>query len=197
MGTRYNASLFQLDGADINDATGSAGGAAGILMGVETIREFNVVTSGYSAEFGKHTGGIFNAVTKSGTNDLHGSLFEFFRNDNLDAARWEDNALNRGIKPEFKRNQYGATLGGKIKADKLFFFGSYESLRERRGNTSISDVPDFEVHQGRVNTGPGGSLVQVNVAPSIRPYLDLWPLPDIYGCLPFERSPRFFLWQSA
>jgi hypothetical protein len=173
VGTRYNASLFQLDGADINDATGSAGGAAGILMGVETIREFNVVTSGYSAEFGKHTGGIFNAVTKSGTNQFHGSVFEFFRNDNLDAARWEDNALAKivngvpktGVKPEFKRNQYGGTIGGKIRADKLFFFGSYEALRERLGITRTFSVPD------------AASRLSATINPAIRPFLDSYPLP--------------------
>ncbi len=172
VGTRYNASLFQLDGADINDATGSAGGAAGILMGVETIREFNVVTSGYSAEFGKHTGGIFNAVTKSGTNKLHGSVFEFFRNDNLDAARWEDNALNNGKKPEFKRNQYGATIGGKIRSDKTFFFGSYESLRERLGRTFSFNVPDANSRLGILPTAT------VAVPAAIRPFLDSYALPN-------------------
>lgn len=172
VGTRYNASLFQLDGADINDATGSAGGAAGILMGVETIREFNVVTSGYSAEFGKHTGGIFNAVTKSGTNDLHGSVFEFFRNDNLDAARWEDNAFRSGAKPEFKRNQYGATIGGKIRSDKTFFFGSYESLRERLGLNRSFNVPDANARLGIL------PAATVTVPAAIRPYLDSFPLPN-------------------
>src|SRR2546428_645725 len=77
-------------------------------------------------------GGIFNVATKSGTNKLHGSVFEFLRNDNFDANRWE--ADKAGLeKPEFKRNQFGFSLGGPIKRDRTFFFGTYEGLRERLG----------------------------------------------------------------
>ena len=184
-GTRFNASLFQLDGQDINDATGSAGGAAGILMGVETIREFDVITHGFSAEYGKHTGGVFNAVTKSGTNSLHGSAFDFLRNNKLDARNFFDRQI-----PPYKRNQFGAALGGPIKKDKTFFFGSYEGLRQRLGVTQIFTVPDANAHQGILPTtaaicasGSGtynaaAGLCTFAVNPAVKPFLDSFPLPN-------------------
>jgi outer membrane receptor protein involved in Fe transport len=165
VGTRYTQSLFQLDGADINDAANSAGGAAGILMGAETIREFSIVTHGYSAEYGRHTGGVFNAVTKTGTNALHGSVFEFLRNETLDANQWEDNALGGGEKPAYKRNQFGFSLGGPIVRDKTFFFGSYEGLREQQGETNTYNVPNLEARSRPV-------------AAAVKPYLDSYPLPN-------------------
>jgi hypothetical protein len=195
LGTRFNTSLFQLDGADINDNTGSAGSAAGIMMGVETVREFNVITSGYSAEYGRHSGGVFNAVTKSGTNEIHGSVFEFLRNDQMDANRWEQNANpvnGKPLKPEYKRNQYGFALGGPIRHDQTFFFGSYESLRDRLGVLQPNfDVPNNEMRQGilplsgaacTASTVGGTQLqngkCQIPVSPAIRPYLESWPLAN-------------------
>lgn len=172
-GTRYNASLFQLDGIDINDTAGSAGGAAGILMGAETIREFNIITNGYSAEYGKHTGGVFNAVTKSGTNSLHGSAFEFLRNNKLDARNFFDQQI-----PAYKRNQFGGSFGGPIVKDRTFFFGSYEGLRERLGLTTIRFVPSLSVRQGSIpNPGTGqATVVPINAA--VKPFLDSFPLPN-------------------
>ncbi len=189
-GTRYNQSLFQLDGVDINDAANSAGGAAGILMGAETIREFNVITNGYSAEYGRHTGGVFNAVTKSGTNSLHGSVFEFLRNEKLDANRWETNAFGGGSKDAYKRNQFGFSLGGPIARDKSFFFGSYEGLREREGETATFAVPDANARRGTVPTTAAictsvqGTFTATTgtcslaVHPGVRPYLESYPLPN-------------------
>jgi outer membrane receptor protein involved in Fe transport len=183
-GSRPDQTGWLLDGTNVKSMSnfGTPGSASGLMLGVDAIREFQVLTSNYSAEYGGSSGGMVNMVTKSGTNQLHGTAYEFLRNDNFDAARWEDNK-GKG-KPEFKRNQYGFSLGGPIKKDRTFIFGNYESLRERKGNTNISDVPDFLVHQGLVNSGPGGTLVQVNVAASIRPYLDLWPTPNIAGSTP-------------
>lgn len=172
-GTRYNASLFQLDGIDINDTAGSAGGAAGILMGAETIREFNVITNGYSAEYGKHTGGVFNAVTKSGTNSLHGSAFEFLRNDKLDARNFFDQQ-----KPAYKRNQFGGSLGGPIVKDRTFYFASYEGLRERLGLTTIRLVPSLSARQGIIPDPRGGPATLVTVNSAVRPFLDSYPLPN-------------------
>ena len=175
-GTRYNASLFQLDGIDINDTAGSAGGAAGILMGVETIREFNIISNGYSAEYGKHTGGVFNAVTKSGTNSLHGSAFEFLRNNKLDARNFFDRktSLSDPRLPAYKRNQFGGSLGGPVRKDRTFFFGSYEGLRERLGLTTFRLVPNLSVRQGIVP----GQAATVPIAPAVRPYLDSYPFPN-------------------
>jgi hypothetical protein len=167
-GTRYTQNLFQLDGADINDAANSAGGAAGILMGAETIREFNVITNGYSAEYGRHTGGVFNAVTKSGTNILHGSAFEFLRNDALDSPNYFDVDPASGEQsdpPPYKRNQFGFSLGGPVLPEKSFFFGSYEGLRERQSDTNTYTVPSLAARARAAVAG-------------VRPYLDSYPLPN-------------------
>ncbi|MBI4478950.1 MAG: TonB-dependent receptor [Acidobacteria bacterium] len=183
-GTRYNTNLFQVDGADINDLGGAAGSASQNLMGAETIKEFNIVINAYSAEYGKHSGGVFNAVTKSGTNVLHGSAFEFLRNDNLDANRWEDNRNNQP-KAEFKRNQFGASLGGPIIKDRTFFFGSYEGLRERLGDNSTFTVPGAELRRGDIqNIDANGNFVFArhrDVVPQVQPYLDFYPIPSPNG----------------
>src|ERR687896_1856147 len=120
------SNVYLLDGTVQNDFTnGPAGSAAGTALGVETVREFRVESNAYSAEFGRNSGGQINAVSKSGTNSFHGSLYEFHRNDNFDARNFFDPER----KPEFKRNQFGGSVGGPIKKDKVFFFGGYESLR--------------------------------------------------------------------
>ncbi|MBI4456645.1 MAG: TonB-dependent receptor [Acidobacteria bacterium] len=168
-GARPNQNNFLLDGSDVQDVMGrTPAGVSGTTLGVETVREFTVLTSIYSAEYGKVAGGVINAVTKSGTNELHGSAFEFLRNDNLDARNFFDRA-----KPEFKRNQFGFTLGGPIRKDHTFFFGSYEGLRDRLGLTRIENVLTAE---GRKGNFPGGRTIPIN--PRVRPYLDLYPLPN-------------------
>ncbi len=165
-GARPSQNLFTLDGTTINDALNNTPGSAqGLLVGVETVREFRVLTSTYSAEYGRATGGVFVAVTKSGTNELHGSVFEFLRNDALDARNFFDQA-----KPAFRRNQFGGTLGGPIVKNRTFFFGSYEGLRERKGITSVSVVPDDDARLGHV---PGQAAVTVD--PRSQPILDLYP----------------------
>ncbi|MBI4483625.1 MAG: TonB-dependent receptor [Acidobacteria bacterium] len=162
-GARPSQNRFLLDGSDINDTAGATpGSAAGVMLGVDTLREFRVLTNAYSAEFGKSAGGAIIAVTKSGTNEYHGTIFEFLRNDNLDAR----NFFDRGPAPEFKRNQFGFSFGGPILKEKTFFFGSYEGLRERLGVTRIARVPDVSV---RTSAG---------ISPVILPYLNLYPLPN-------------------
>src|SRR3990172_710955 len=173
VGTRYNANLFQLYGQDTNDNAGSAGSAAGIVMGVESVREFNLITNAYSAEYGKHTGGVFNAITKSGTNSLHGSVFEFLRNEKMDARNFFDREI-----PPFKRNQYGFSLGGPIRKDRTFFFGSYEALRERLGVTQIYTVPDAGARQGILPNPATGAVQTIPVDPEVKPFLESWPLPN-------------------
>ncbi len=164
------SNVYLLDGTPQNDFTnGPAGSAAGTSLGIESIREFRVETNAYSAEFGRNSGGQINAVTKSGTNQFHGSLYEFHRNDNLDARNFFDGAE----KPEFKRNQFGGSFGGPITRDKLFFFFGYESLRENLGRTIQTVVPDLNARQGIL---PGRPVV--TVSPVIRPYLDEFPLPN-------------------
>ena len=136
-GGRPLNTAFYLDGSDIQGPMGrTPGSAAGQTLGVDTIREFSVLGSAYSAEFGG-SGGVINSVTKSGTNDLHGSLFEFHRDSALDARNFRDGAKL----PPFKRDQYGGTIGGPIKSDKTFFLGSYEGFRQRLNVTEIISVP--------------------------------------------------------
>jgi hypothetical protein len=174
LGTSINgqdprSNVYLLDGTPQNDFTnGPAGSAAGTALGVETIREFRVEANSYGAEFGRNFGGQINAVSKSGTNSFHGSLYEFHRNDNFDARNFFDG----GKKPEFKRNQFGGSFGGPIKRDRTFFFFGYESLRENLGQTIRTVVPDLNARLGIL---PGGN-VTVNAA--IRPYLDEYPMPN-------------------
>ena len=163
------SNVYLLDGTPQNDFTnGPAGSAASTVLGVETIREFRVEANSYGAEFGRNSGGQINVVSKSGTNDYHGSLYWFHRNDNFDAR----NFFDRGKKPEFKRNQFGGSIGGPIKKDKTFFFAGYESLRENLGQTISTVVPDLAARSGNI---PGGA---VTVNPNVRPYLDEYPLPN-------------------
>jgi hypothetical protein len=181
------SNVYLLDGTPQNDFTnGPAGSAAGTVLGVETIREFRVETNAYSAEFGRNSGGQINAISKSGTNEFHGSLYEFHRNDNFDARNFFDLAE----KPEFKRNQFGLSIGGPIERDRLFFFAGYEALRENLGRSIRTFVPDLDARQGiltscAVAVPAGGTCPEdrinrqtVTVNPAVRPYLDEFPLPN-------------------
>jgi len=181
------SNVYLLDGTPQNDFTnGPSGSAAGTSLGLETIREFRVETNAYSAEYGRNFGGQINAVSKSGTNAFHGSLYEFHRNDNLDARNFFDGAR----KPEFRRNQFGGSFGGPLRRDKLFFFGGYESLRENLGRTLLTATPDLDAREGFVTrcniTPPAGrpcpagniDRIHVGVNPVIRPFLDAYPLPN-------------------
>jgi outer membrane receptor protein involved in Fe transport len=172
-GARPEQNNFLLDGTDINNVYNKTpGSVAGVLLGVEAVLEFQVLTNAYSAEFGRSAGGVINAVTRSGANAFHGSAFEFLRNSALDAKNFFDPA-DKPI-PAFKRNQFGATLGGPIARDKTFFFAAYEGLIERLGITGITPVPDDDARQGIL---PGGRRVTLN--PAIPAYIDLFlPRPN-------------------
>jgi hypothetical protein len=140
-GARPSSNSFLLDGNYVNDTLNNTpAGATGLMLGVETLQEFSVLTNTYSAEYGQSMGGIINAVTKSGTNQLHGNVFYFHRNDNLDARNFFDtdglNPTERSDPPEFRRHQFGFTLGGPIVTNKTFLFGGFEGLRESLGTTT-------------------------------------------------------------
>src|SRR5216684_631579 len=157
-GARPEQNSFLLDGSDINNVYNKTpGSVAGVLLGVETVQEFQVLTNSYSAEFGRSSGGIINAITRSGTNKLHGNLFEYLRNSVLDAKNYFDPATNRI--PPFKRNQFGGTLGGPIRHDKTFFFGAFEAIKERLGVTGLTNVLDDNARNSA--TGAVSSLVQI------------------------------------
>ena len=160
MGGRSNS--FLIDGANMRGYAGMATvTAADSTLGVETIQEFRVVTNAFSADYGRVMGGVVNIATKSGTNALHGSGFEFFRNSKMDARNFFDG----DEPPPFTRHQYGAAAGGPIRRNKIFFYGGYERLQEDLGQTIITAVPTLAARAGNVN-------------PSVKPYLDLYPAPN-------------------
>ncbi|MFQ5777087.1 MAG: carboxypeptidase regulatory-like domain-containing protein [Terriglobia bacterium] len=172
-GARPELNNYLLDGVDAGDAyNNSPGSAAGLFLGVETLREFQVLTNTYSAEFGRVGGGIINAVSRSGGNEFHGTVFEFHRNDELDARNFFDG----DEAPEFKRNQFGFVFSGPIKKDQTFFLVSYEALRERKGRTIVSVVPDDNARLGILpDPANPGATITVPVSPAVQPYLDLYP----------------------
>jgi hypothetical protein len=176
-GQDYRSNVYLLDGTVQNDFTnGPAGSAAGTALGMESIREFRVESNAYTAEFGRNYGGQVDVLTKSGTNTLHGSAYEFHRNDALDARNYFDGPH----KPDFTRNQYGGSLGGPIRQNRLFYFAGYEGLRERLGKTITSFVPD---DSARIGVLPDGPVVINSV---VRPYLEAIPAangPSIGGGL--------------
>src|SRR5438094_1742217 len=128
-------------------------GVSGQLLGVEAVREFNVLGDTYGAEYGKRAGGQISIVSTSGTNQLHGSAFEYLRNSALDARNFFDQTIGT---PPFKRNQFGGSLGGPIKKDKMFLFGTFEGYQERLSRSSASVVPGAFARQGLA--WPGNSL---------------------------------------
>jgi hypothetical protein len=147
-GARPQQNNYRLDGISIEDfANGGSGSVLGGNLGVDAIEEFSVLSSNVSAEYGRSAGGIINAVTRSGTNQFHGSGYEFLRNSALDAANFFDNA--GGIqKPSFKRNQFGASAGGPIHKDKIFIFGDYEGIRQSEGIAYPISVPSDAARKG-------------------------------------------------
>src|SRR5437867_1237201 len=132
-GSRAYANSFMLDGTDINDhANGTPGGSAGTNLGVDGVQEFKINTSVSGAEIGRSSGGVISAVTRSGTNDLHGAGFEFLRNNAMDSLGYFDqvNHGGTGSVAPYRRNQFVGALGGPIKKDRKFFFANYETLRQ-------------------------------------------------------------------
>ena len=176
-GQRPNATNFRLDGTDISvysQARPPGSVSQGLVLGVEAIREFRIVTSGYSAEYGNKSGGLVDVVTKSGTNNWHGSTFWFLRNDALDAR----NFFDPGPVPEFRRHQYGASLGGPIRKNRTFFFANYEGLREAKGDPSGDITPNLDARRGFLPNAVTGALQFVGVDPGVAPFLALYPLPN-------------------
>jgi Carboxypeptidase regulatory-like domain/TonB dependent receptor-like, beta-barrel len=177
-GQRPTSNSFLLDGTNINDqGNGTPGGAAGTNLGVDTIQEFRILTNGFKAEYGRTSGSIITAVTRSGTNTLHGTAFEYIRNSALDARNFFDTGSSP---PPFRRNQFGGVLGGPIKKDKTFFFGGYEGLRQGLGTTQTAIVPTAEARQGSTASCTTNCILPgpVTVNPVMIPYINLWPLPN-------------------
>jgi hypothetical protein len=126
---------YRLDGLSINDyANGGPGSVLGVNLGVDAIQEFSVITGNYSAEYGRASAGIVNAISKSGTNAFHGDLYGFLRSQKLDANDFFSNLAPNPTRPPYKRNQFGAAAGGPIRKDRTFIFGDYEGYARRRGS---------------------------------------------------------------
>src|SRR3989475_2751654 len=167
-GARPQQNNYRLDGVSLNDyANGAPGSVLGGSLGVDAIQEFSVLTSNYSAEYGKTSGGVVNAITRSGTNQLHGSVYEFLRNSNLDTR----NFFDVGGVPPFKRNQFGGAVGGPILKNRTFFFADYEGIRQSLGITTVATVPSANARQGILVGG------NVTVDPNAAAYLTFYPAP--------------------
>ena len=140
-GAPPRSNYFTMDGAPMTNYTdGSTSSVGGSTLGVEAIREWRMVTNLVSAEYGMRMGGQMVIVSKSGTNEWHGSIFEYFRNSNLDARNFFDytTPTTPFRLPPLRRNQFGGAIGGPIKQDKIFIFSNYEALIERLGDTKVS-----------------------------------------------------------
>jgi hypothetical protein len=189
-GSRPTQNNYRIDGISVNDYTnGGPGSVEGSTLGVEAVQEFSVLTSNYSAEYGRTSGGVINALTKSGTNSYHGDVYEFLRNSALDARNYFDPAQI----PAFRRNQFGASLGGPIVKDRTFFFADFEGLRENQGITATVPVPSLAARQGILcsipQPGPGGCTPHrvtgafnpdptTGIDKAVLPYLSLWGAPN-------------------
>jgi hypothetical protein len=173
-GRRTTENLFLLNGIEYTGSSQLAvtpGGASQELLGIDAVREFNVLTDTYSAEYGKRAGAQVIIVTQSGGNAVHGSVFEFLRNSGLDARNFFDQASV----PSFRRNQFGGALGGPLRKDKLFLFGNYEGFRQALAVSSLSEVPDANARLGELPNAAGVPTTVANLNPAMLKYMALWP----------------------
>jgi hypothetical protein len=177
-GGRPTQNNYRLDGISINDySNGGPGSVLGGNLGVDAIAEFSILTTNYSAEYGRTSGGVVNAITRSGTNGFHGDMYEFLRNNALDARNFFDKKI-----PPFRRNQFGVSAGAPIRKDRLFVFGDYEGIRQSKGLTSVVTVPSPAARSGILcsapDTTPACTPTTITVDPSAQKYLPFWPLPN-------------------
>ena len=193
-GGRPQQNNYRIDGISINDySNGAPGSVAGVNLGVDAIQEFSVVTANASAEYGREAGGVINAVSRAGTNRFHGTVFEFFRNDALDARNYFD-PIPPTRKGELRKNQFGGALGGPILKDRAFFFGNYEGIRQVAGIPFSVNAPSANARKGVLNCstavsgvrqagcptpGPAaaGSTYTVAVSSDVAKYLSFYGLP--------------------
>jgi Carboxypeptidase regulatory-like domain/TonB-dependent Receptor Plug Domain/TonB dependent receptor len=176
-GARPQQNNYRLDGISLNDyANGAPGSVLGGNLGVDAIQEFSVLTSNYSAEYGKTSGGVVNAITRSGTNAFHGSGYEFLRNSALDARNFfEDPTKPKAV---FRRNQFGGSIGGPIIKNRTFFFADYEGIRQSKGIANVNFVPSLDARNGIL----GGVPLPGGVDPAAQKYLALYPLAQPSNC---------------
>jgi hypothetical protein len=196
-GARPQENNYRIDGISVNDySNGGPGSVEGSTLGVDAVLEFSVLTSNYAAENGRTSGGVVNAVSRYGTNQFHGDVYEFLRNSALDARNYFDPAKI----PGFRRNQFGGSLGGPIWKSHTFFFGDYEGLRQNQGISTLVNVPSQAARNGQLcsipQPGSGGcstlsltSLIgqpggspnpdpATGIDKAVAPFLGLWALPN-------------------
>jgi hypothetical protein len=168
-GARPDQNSYRLDGISINDySNGAPGSVLGDNLGIDAVEQVSVLGSNYPAEYGRTSGGVINAVTRSGTKAFHGDAYEFFRNSALDARNFFDGKI-----PPFKRNQFGASAGGPIWKDRTFVFGDYEGLRQSLGLTTVDTVPSPAARAGNLSTG------SVTVDPNVLRFINaFYPPPN-------------------
>jgi hypothetical protein len=168
-GARPDQNSYRLDGISINDySNGAPGSVLGSNLGVDAVEQFSVLGSNYPAGYGRTSGGVINAVTRSGTNAFHGNAYEFLRNSALDARNFFDAQI-----PPFKRNQFGGSVGGPSLKGRTFFFADYEGLRQSLGVTHVDTVPSAAARTGHLSTGP------VQVDPAVARFLNaFYPVPN-------------------
>jgi len=174
-GHRANENSYRVNGIIVNDYSNAApGGATGLNLGVDGIQEFSVVTTGYTAEYGRTSGAIVNAITKSGSNKFHGDGYIFDRDKIFDARNYFDPATI----PSFRRVQFGGSAGGAIIKDRTFIFGDYEGVRQDQPASQTIHVPTPEARNGMLcSDATCSSLTAVPVNANIVPYLALWQCP--------------------
>ena len=181
-GARPQQNNYRLDGVSLNDyANGAPGSVLGGNLGVDAIQEFSVLTSNYSAEYGKTSGGVVNAITRSGTNEFHGSAYEFLRNSALDAKNFFEPTGTQ--KASFKRNQFGGAIGGPIIPNRTFFFFDYEGIRQAKGIANFLVVPSPAARVGNIHDPNTGAPLTVVVDPEVQKYLALYPTPSASQCV--------------
>jgi hypothetical protein len=167
-GARPQQNNYRLDGVSVNDyANSSPGATSGLSLGAEAIAEFSVISSNYPASYGLTSGGVINAITRAGTNNFHGSAYEFVRNDAFDARGFFD-----AEKQPLRRNQFGFATGGPIVRNRTFFFANYEGLRQSLTTTEIATVPSQTARAGQLASG------QITVDPIVQRYLGMFALPN-------------------
>ena len=185
-GAPPRSNTFLLDGANMLTIGGAQSASiTGNTLGIDGIREYRVITNSFSAEYGLTMGSQTTLVSKNGTNQLHGSLFEYLRNSVLDARNFFDYTTSRRL-PAFTRNQFGASAGGPIRKDKTFYFGTYEGLRERLGATLVATSIAAGCH-GPANVTItntqcpqlGPSTPSVTIAPVAARLVALYPIPNL------------------
>jgi hypothetical protein len=180
-GNRPQQNLFLLNGVEFTGAAENnmqPGGTSQQLLGVDAVREFNLLTDSYGAEYGKRPAGQVLIVTRSGSNQLHGSLYEFLRNNDMDAR----NFFDPGSAPGFQRNQFGGSIGGPVRKNSTFVFANFEGLQQHLHQTGVDLVPDASARLGSLpcklvtpapNPCPASELAFVGVSPLI----NAWPVP--------------------